>query len=65
MPLIPQLPNAVEGRVAELCRDLAVQAKRMRELEEEAEELRTAIGEWARQFDDGTPLASSPRPGRR
>ena len=61
----PQLPSAVEGRVAELCRDLAVQSKRMRELEEEAEELRMAIGEWARKFDDDTRLESSTRAGRR
>lgn len=44
-------PSTVEGRVAELCRDLAVQAKRMREIQEQAEELRIAIGEWVRQFD--------------
>jgi hypothetical protein len=41
------LPNAVEGQIAELCRDLAVQAKRMRQLQEQADELRVVIGEWA------------------
>jgi hypothetical protein len=65
MRLLPQVPSVVEGRVAELCRDLAVQAKRMRELQEEADELRMAIGEWAREFDTDTQPESSPRPGRR
>lgn len=40
------LPN-IEGQIAELCRDLAVEAKRMRRLEEQADELRTAIRLWA------------------
>ena len=37
------LPNVVEGQIAELCRDLAVEAKRMRRLQEQADELRMAI----------------------
>jgi hypothetical protein len=41
------LPDAVEGQIAELCRDLAVQVKRMRQLQEQADELRVVIGEWA------------------
>jgi hypothetical protein len=42
-----QLPTAIEGQVAELCRDLAVEAKRMRQLQEQADELRTVIRQWA------------------
>ena len=36
-----ELANAVEGHIAEICRDLAVQAKRMQQLREQADELRT------------------------
>lgn len=43
------LPNTVEGQVAEICRELAVQAKRMQQLHEQADELRTVIREWAAQ----------------
>ena len=38
---------AVEGQIAELCRDLAVEAKRIRQLHEQADDLRRAIREWA------------------
>ena len=41
------LPDAVEGQIAELCRDLAVQVKRMRQLQEQADELRATLHEWA------------------
>jgi len=41
------LPDTVEGQIAEICRDLAVQVKRMRALQEQADELRVVIGEWA------------------
>jgi hypothetical protein len=41
------LPNVVEGQIAELCRDLAVEGKRMRQLQEQAEELRSVIRHWA------------------
>jgi hypothetical protein len=40
------LPN-VEGQIAEFCRDLAVEAKRMRQLQEQADELRRVIRQWA------------------
>ena len=46
-----ELPNTVEGQIAEICRDLAVQAKRMRELHEQADELRRVICQWACQFE--------------
>jgi hypothetical protein len=42
-----ELPDAVEGQIAEICRDLAVQVKRMRQLQEQADELRVVIREWA------------------
>jgi hypothetical protein len=41
------LPNAVEGQMAEICRDLAIQTKRMQQLQEQADELRVVIGQWA------------------
>ena len=45
------LPDAVEGQVVEICRDLAVQVKRMRQLQEQADELRVVIREWARESE--------------
>lgn len=42
-----ELPNAVEGQIAEICRDLAVQVKRMRQLQEQADELRMALRQWS------------------
>ena len=45
-PRPAELPNVVEGQIAELCRDLAVEAKRMRQLQEQAAELRKVIREW-------------------
>ena len=41
------LPSALEGQIKEICRDMVVQVKRMRQLQEQADELRTALGEWA------------------
>ena len=43
------LPNAVEGQIAEICRDIAVQVKHMRQLQEQADELRTMFREWVGQ----------------
>jgi hypothetical protein len=45
-PRPAELPNVVEGQIAELCRDLAVEAKRMRQLQEQADELRRVIRQW-------------------
>ena len=45
-PRPAELP-VVEGQIAELCRDLAVEAKRMRQLQEQADELRRVIRQWA------------------
>jgi hypothetical protein len=38
---VAELPNVVEGQIAELCRDLAVEAKRMRQLQEQTDELQS------------------------
>ena len=47
--------NAVEGQIAEICRDLAVQVKRMRQLQEQADELRAlirqALGQSEQEFE--------------
>jgi hypothetical protein len=61
-PRPAELPNVVEGQITELCRDLAEQAKRMRQLEEQADELRTVIGQWA---DADNRRGSTSRGGRR
>lgn len=45
-PRPPELPNVVEGQIEEICRDLAVETKRMRQLQEQADELRRAIRQW-------------------
>lgn len=42
-----ELPNVVEGQISEICRDLAVETKRLRQLQEQADELRRAIRQWA------------------
>ena len=41
-----QVTNGFEGQLVELCRDLAVEAKRMRQLQEQADELRALIRPW-------------------
>ena len=60
-----ELPNFIEGQIAEICRDLSVQAKRMRELQEQADELRTAMRQWARQSDTDSSREPVNRGGRR
>jgi len=52
------LLNTVEGQIAEICRDLAVQEKRMRQLHEQADELRSVIRQWT-----GPSEAVVPRTG--
>jgi hypothetical protein len=49
-PRLPALPSVVEGQMVELCRDLAVEAKRMRRLQDQADELRTVFRQWVGQF---------------
>jgi hypothetical protein len=46
-PRPAELPQVVEGQISEICRDLAVEAKRMRQLQEQADELRRVIRQWA------------------
>ena len=51
-----ELSDAIEGQIAEICRDVAVQVKRMRQLQEQTDELRMVIRRWAREFrSDGRP----------
>ena len=57
----PEPAEVVEGQIAEICRDLAVEAKRIRQLQDQADELRTAIRQWASQSE----LGSDPRPANR
>jgi uncharacterized protein involved in exopolysaccharide biosynthesis len=62
-----ELSNAVEGQIAEICRDLAVQAKRMQQLQEQADDLRAVIRQWAVQSETGPDSDREPpnRGGRR
>jgi hypothetical protein len=60
-----ELPDAVEGQMAEICRDLAVQVKRMRQLQEQADELRVVIGEWASPSEPPLDREPANRAGRR
>jgi hypothetical protein len=46
MPPQSETASAVEGQIAELCRDIAVEVKRMQRLQTQAGELRLAIEEW-------------------
>jgi polyhydroxyalkanoate synthesis regulator phasin len=50
-PRRAELPNMIEGQIAEICRDLAVQTKRMRQLQEQADELRAVIRQWGSGAD--------------
>ena len=43
-----QLSDAIEGQIAEICRDVAVQVKRMQQLQQQTDELRVVIREWGR-----------------
>ena len=60
-----ELPNAVEGQIAEICRDLAVQVKRMRQLQEQADELRVVIRAWASPSGPTSDREPANRAGRR
>jgi hypothetical protein len=42
-PSPSELSSAAEGQIEEICHDLAVQVKRMKQLEEQAQELRTTL----------------------
>jgi hypothetical protein len=45
----PELSDVIEGQIVEICRDVAVQMKRMRQLQERTDELRVVIREWVRE----------------
>ena len=60
-----ELPNVVEGQIAEICRDLAVETKRLRQLQEQADELRTAIRQWADPSATDSDRDPTSRGGRR
>jgi len=53
------LPDALEGQIEEICHDLAIQVKRMRLLQEQADELRTTVRLWAGPIRSGLPGARS------
>ena len=57
--------NAVEGQMVEMCRDIAVQAKRMRQLQQQADELCMVIREWVSQSEPYSDPESTNRGGRR
>jgi hypothetical protein len=59
------VPDAIEGQIVEICRDLAVQVKRMRQLQEQADELRVEIGEWASPSEPTADREPANRAGRR
>jgi hypothetical protein len=49
-----ELSDVIEGQIAEICRDVATQVKRMRQLQEQTDELRVVIHEWARESEPGS-----------
>ena len=59
------LANALEGQIEEICRDLAVQAKRMRQLQEQADELRAVIRQWTGGSEADSPSEPANGGGRR
>lgn len=54
------LPEAVEGRIAEVCRAVSVEVRRMRQLQEQADELLAVVRQWA-----GHPAPAANRRGAR
>jgi hypothetical protein len=54
------MPSIVEGQIAELCSDVAIEVKRMRRLEMQADELRLAIQEWIGVNPPAAPPAAVP-----
>jgi hypothetical protein len=62
---IAELPNGVEGQISEICRDLAVQVKRLRQLQEQADELRVVIRDWASLSEPTWDRESANHEGRR
>jgi len=62
---LAELPNTVEGQIAEISCDLGVQLKRMRQLQEQVDELRLVIREWASQSEPTSDREPANREGRR
>ena len=54
-PRVPEMWTSVEGQITELCRDLAIEVKRVRQLEMQADELRLAIREWVGHSEPHAP----------
>jgi hypothetical protein len=44
--------NVLEGQIEEICRDMAMQVKRTRQLHEQADELRTAFRQWTQSTSE-------------
>ena len=59
-----ELLNAVQGQIEEMCHELGVQVKRMRQLQDQADELRTVIRQWADDSDVGSNREPANRGGR-
>ena len=55
-----ELSEAIEGQIAEICRDVAVGVKRMRQLQQQTDELRMVIREWVRESN---PTGRTPPKG--
>ena len=45
-PRRPEMASLVEGQIVELCRDIAIEVKRIRRLQTQTGELRLALAEW-------------------
>ena len=58
-PGAAELSSTVEGQIAEICHDLAVQAKRMKQLEQQAHELRTTLRLWVGPSETDVSLRES------
>ena len=59
-----ELLNAVQGQIEEMFHELGVQVKRMRQLQDQADELRTVIRQWAGDSDVGSNRELANRGGR-
>ena len=60
-----ELSDVIEGEIAEICRDVAVQVKRMRQLQEQADELCVVIRDWASQSEPTSDREPANHEGRR
>jgi hypothetical protein len=59
------LPDVIEGHIVEICRDLAVQVKRLRQLQEQADELRVVIAKSTSPSEPASDRDPANRAGRR